>query len=166
MTELFMQIIAHTPLWVWVVLIILIKRGVALMRDNEVSLGRSLIMPAIFIIWGLDKIATKFNFPIQLAVVYIIFMMLGAIVSLFMYRHKIYYTENGSLIQGGSVFPITIMLTNFIVKYCLNVLLATQPMLYGNFIFNLIYGIISGFTVGLLFGGIIKTIKQKYQIRF
>jgi hypothetical protein len=92
-------------------------------------------------------------------------MILGAIVSLFLYRNKVYYTENGYLMQGGSTIPIIIMLTNFIVKYCLNVLLATQPMLYGNFLFNLIYGLISGFTVGLFFGGIIKTIKQNYQIR-
>lgn len=165
MTKLFIQTMGHTPIWVWLVLVVLIIRGVTLMRDSKVSLGKSLIMPTIFIIWGIDKIVTKFDFPIQLSLIYVIFMILGATVSLALYRNKVYYTENGYLMQRGSTIPIIIMLTNFIVKYCLNALLATQPMLYGNFLFNLIYGLISGFTVGLFFGGIIKTIKQNYQIR-
>ena len=59
--NIFGQILSHTPIWVWVILIVLIKRGMALQTDSPVSLAKSFIMPAIFILWGLDTIVTKFH---------------------------------------------------------------------------------------------------------
>ncbi|MGQ2283926.1 hypothetical protein [Leuconostoc pseudomesenteroides] len=48
--EIIFQIIHNTPFWVWVVLLILVKRGTALMHDGPSSLGKSVIMPLIFIV--------------------------------------------------------------------------------------------------------------------
>lgn len=46
------EILAHTPVWVWVLLAFLIYRGVAAMQPREVSPSRILIIPAVFFVWG------------------------------------------------------------------------------------------------------------------
>ncbi|PCS06470.1 membrane protein [Lactococcus plantarum] len=158
------QILSHTPIWVWVILIVLIKRGMALQTDSPVSLAKSFIMPTIFILWGLDTIVTKFHHPLYLLMAYLLCLCLGACVSLYIYRNKRFYIQNTILMQSGSKIPLIIMISNFCIKYCLNVLLSTQPSLYSVFGFNLIYGVISGFTVGLFFGGIIQSFRAKSRL--
>lgn len=162
--NIIVQIISHTPIWVWIILIILVKRGLALQIDSPVSLAKSFIMPAIFILWGLDTIVTKFHYPLYLLIAYLLCLGLGACASLYIYRNKRFYVQNTVLMQSGSKIPLIIMISNFCIKYCLNVLLSTHPSLYNVFGFNLIYGIISGFTVGLFFGGIIKSFLAKSRL--
>lgn len=158
------QILSHTPIWVWIILIVLIKRGMALQTDSPVSLAKSFIMPVIFILWGLDTIATKFHYPLYLLIAYLLCLVFGACTSLYIYRNKRFYVQNTVLMQSGSKIPLCIMMSNFCIKYCLNVLLSTQPSLYSVFGFNLIYGVISGFTVGLFFGGIIQSFRAKSRL--
>lgn len=158
------QILSHTPVWVWIILLILIKRGISLQTDSPVSLAKSFIMPIIFILWGLDTIATKFHFPIYLLTTYLLCLVLGACASLYLYRNKRFYVQNTVLMQTGSKIPLCIMMSNFSIKYCLNVLLSTHSSLYSVLSFNITYGIISGFTVGLFWGGIIKSSQAKARL--
>lgn len=158
------QILSHTPIWVWIILIILIKRGIALQIDSPVSIAKGAIMPAIFILWGLNTIVTQFHYPLYLIVVYCLCLGCSAYTSLYIYRNKRFYVQNSVLMQSGSNIPLSIMMSNFCIKYCLNVLLSMQPSLYSVFGFNIIYGIISGFTVGLFFGGLIKSYQEKMRL--
>ncbi|MCT4388143.1 DUF6622 family protein [Leuconostoc pseudomesenteroides] len=162
--EIIFQIIHNTPFWVWVVLLILVKRGTALMHDGPSSLGKSVIMPLIFIVWGLNTVVTKFADPDVILGFYIVSLLPGFLLSYLLYMNRKFYVENGQLVQAGSKLPITIMLSNFFVKYFLNVLTAMHPALYNQMQFNIFYGIISGFTVGLFFGGIYKTLTAQKQM--
>lgn len=159
--KILFEVIHRTPFWVWVVLLILFRRGMALTTDSPTSLGRSIIMPGIFIIWGLNTIIYQFKHPELLLDVYLI---PGFLFSYLLYKNIKYHFKNGEMIQQGSFLPLSIMLTNFLVKYTLNVILATNSSLYNNIEFNLLYGCISGFTIGLFFGGIYKTIKAKKRL--
>lgn len=157
------EIINNTPFWVWVVLVILIKRGMSLINDSPASIGRSLIMPFIFVIWGLNTVVNKFASPNTLLSFYLAALILGFLFSYLLYMRRSFYVEDGQLIQEGSALPLVIMLTNFLVKYILNVILAIHPVLYTQMNFNIFYGIVSGFTVGLFFGGIYKTLTAKKE---
>ena len=53
------QIFTNTPLWVWFILAFLLKRGVSATKDNPVHLVKSLIVPFVFILWGLEKVFTS-----------------------------------------------------------------------------------------------------------
>ncbi|MFT8917238.1 MAG: DUF6622 family protein [Oenococcus sp.] len=163
--QIIFQIIRHTPFWVWIVLFILIKRGRALMTESPVSVGRSCLMPAIFIIWGLNTIVDRFQSPNVLLSFYIGALVPGFLFSYYLYKNRRFHVNHdGLLIQEGSRLPIIIMLSNFLVKYLLNVILATQPGLYANLPFNIFYGCICGFTIGLFFGGIFKSMQAKRQL--
>ena len=50
------EIVAHTPLWVWALFAFLVYRGVAGMRTREVSPFRVLIVPAVFFVWGASSL--------------------------------------------------------------------------------------------------------------
>lgn len=155
------EIINNTPFWVWVVLVILIKRGLSLINDSPASIGRSIIMPFIFVIWGLNTVVNKFASPNTLLSFYLVALILGFLFSYLLYMRRSFYVEDGQLIQEGSALPLVIMLTNFLVKYILNVILAIHPVLYAQMNFNIFYGIVSGFTVGLFFGAFIKRLRQR-----
>ncbi|EEI19693.1 hypothetical protein HMPREF0497_1530 [Lentilactobacillus buchneri ATCC 11577] len=158
------QIIHKTPFWVWVVLVILIKRGTALTVESPVSLKRACIMPAIFIVWGLNTIIYQFGNPNVLLNFYVVSLIPGFFLSYLLYKNQSFYIKNGLLMQEGSIIPLIVMMLNFLIKYFLNVVLATRPILYNDFRFNIFYGCICGFTIGLFFGGIFKTMQVKKQL--
>lgn len=54
-----MQIVQHTPLWVWGVLTILIVTGLQALRPRVLPVWRLFVVPAIFIAWGVSSIAVR-----------------------------------------------------------------------------------------------------------
>lgn len=151
------EIVSGTPFYVWVILFVLVKRGLKSTKDGELSFSKMLIMPCIFIVWGLDKLLTRFSYLDISMIFYIIFIAVGILLSYFLYSkyRKLYIKEN-SLYRTGSYLPLTIMMINFFVKYLLNVALSVNPLLYGTLSFNIIYSLLSGFSVGLFIGGILQ----------
>lgn len=156
--DILIAIVRNTPLWVWLVLVILVQRGRRLLGDTPVSLAKSLIMPSIFIIWGLDKVILRFSDPGITFSMYLPMIGLGAAFGYWLYRNKKYYIRDGRLFQQGCRIPLIVMMVNFSIKYVMNVYISIFPNVCHVLSFNMLYGIISGFTVGLFFGGIIKTL--------
>ena len=155
------QIFTNTPLWVWFILAFLLKRGVSATKDNPVHLVKSLIVPFVFILWGLEKVFTRFEFPLMIIMTYLIFILMGVIFSYYLYRNRRFYLKNNVLFQTGSYIPLIVMLFNFLVKYILNVSLAVSTLLYLCFDFIFFYVLICGFTVGLFFGNILRILKVR-----
>lgn len=160
------QIFTNTPLWVWFILAFLIKKGISATNNKPVHLVKSLIVPFIFILWGLEKVFTRFEFPLMIIMIYLIFILMGVIFSYYLYRNRRFYIKNDILFQTGSCIPLIVMLSNFLVKYILNVSLAVSPHLYNTFSFNVFYGLICGFTVGLFFGNILRILKARKRQLF
>ena len=53
------QILTHTPIWAWVLLAWLIWQGIRAMRPRTGTIGRALIVPAVFIVWGLSRLLSR-----------------------------------------------------------------------------------------------------------
>jgi len=49
------QILIHTALWAFALLAFLVWQGIKAMRPRTVTIWRSLIVPAVFIAWGLSR---------------------------------------------------------------------------------------------------------------
>lgn len=159
------QIIKGTPIWVWLILAYLIIKGIGLRKDGVVSVGKSFIVPSFFIIWGLWKVFTGFNYPLETFLMYLLWLVIGSFSGLKMYGVKqTFYFKNNSFMRAGSLMPMFVILLNFLVKYSLNVLVSINPLLAQELVFNLSYGAISGFTVGLFIGGTINMLKQKSKL--
>lgn len=148
------HVIEGTPIYVWILLAYLISRGLNAAKVKPLSLSKMLIMPAIFTVWGLDKMFLHFtNIGLDLSF-YLMFAIIGTGVGYLLYSRtrKIFY-ENDTFYRSGSYVPLGIILTNFTIKYVLNVLMIINPALYASTQFCLIYSALSGFSVGLFIGG-------------
>jgi hypothetical protein len=51
-------IVTHTPLWAWILLAYLIWQGVKAMGPRKSTIWRALIVPVVFIVWGLSRIGS------------------------------------------------------------------------------------------------------------
>jgi hypothetical protein len=50
------QILIHTPPWVWILLAYLVWQGIKAMQPRTVPIWRALIVPVVFIVWGISRI--------------------------------------------------------------------------------------------------------------
>lgn len=53
MFEFLIGILTHTPVWVWVLFIFLVSRGLNARKPATVTLEKLAIIPAIFLIWDI-----------------------------------------------------------------------------------------------------------------
>ena len=160
------QIVSGTPFYVWIIFIVLLKRGIKASKDGELSFSKMFIMPSIFIVWGLEKLFTGFSYLGTSMIYYTIFMCLGILMSYFLYsRYRTLYIKDGSLCRTGSYLPMAIMMTNFFVKYLLNVAMNVNPLLCNTLSFNILYALLSGFSVGLFIGGILQAYNAYSQLK-
>lgn len=163
--EILEQIVIHTPFWVWILLFILIKRGIAATKDREVSIQKASILPIIFIVWGLEKIFYGFSYTMTSFIIYFCLMSIGTLVGIILYSSQKFYLKNNILFKKGSFIPLFVIVMNFSIKYCLNVAISMQPQLIQELQFNIFYSAISGFSVGLFVGGMIITLQNKNKYK-
>lgn len=162
----FVAIIKGTPIYAWGILIFLVSRGLSLKKDGSVSIKKSMLMPVIFIVWGLWKVVIDFAFPVQALIIYVVLAAAGTGLGYLLYSSTQKFDLRGGIFfRLGSSVPLVVIMINFIVKYALNVCIAMNPQLLSNLGFNIIYCVISGLTVGLFFGGICNTISNLRKLR-
>src|ERR1700674_1462716 len=54
------QIIAGTPWWVWILFLFLLWIGIRALKTSVAPFWRLLILPAIFFVWGIVGIITRY----------------------------------------------------------------------------------------------------------
>lgn len=50
------QVLIHTPVWVWILFAYLVWQGVQAMQPRTTPIWRALIVPVVFIVWGISRI--------------------------------------------------------------------------------------------------------------
>ncbi|THD45161.1 MAG: hypothetical protein E7774_08675 [Bradyrhizobium sp.] len=120
------NILVHTPIWVWLLLAFLVSRGVAAMRPKEIAPRRALIVPAVFLLWGLAGLIGSQGLGGNLAL-----FAVGAILGLAaggalaaLAPAPRFIPETGRLAMTGSPIPLIMILSAFAVKYAGAVTLA------------------------------------------
>ncbi|ENT5053542.1 hypothetical protein [Salmonella enterica] len=48
-----------TPVWVWILLAFLLRRGFAALYDREMTTGRLFFLPVLFLVWGAYGVITE-----------------------------------------------------------------------------------------------------------
>ena len=147
------QILIHTPLWVWVLLAYLVWQGIKAMQPRTVPIGRALIVPVVFIVWGISRI----GFGHQDNALPLLAWIAAALVLLplgvltprpFEVDHA-----SGLIIRPGSAFALIRNLVVFTLQYTVSVISAIDA---GDRALAIIVGrAISGATAGYFFGSMI-----------
>jgi uncharacterized protein DUF6622 len=121
------QILIHTPLWVWPLLAYLVWQGIKAMRPRKVTVHRSLIMPAIFIVWGLSGLVSRSADNIWPLVAWLAAaLVLGSTGFLTAKPFELDHTT-GEIERPGSVVPLIRNLSIFALQYTVRVIMAIDP---------------------------------------
>lgn len=149
------QILTHTPLYVWAILAFLLWRGAVEMRDRTLTLRRMLVLPLAMLGLSLHDMTLKFDLGVVLLLAWSAGCAVAALLAWKFGRTRI---APGSapdrILVGGSVMPLVLMLAIFMTKYITSVVLVIQPHLARQLpvaaAICLVFGLFNGLLLGRL----------------
>jgi hypothetical protein len=147
------QILIHTPVWVWMLLAYLVWQGVQAMQPRRTPIWRALIVPVVFIVWGLSRIGfgpQDNTWPLVAWIAAALALLpLGVLTP----RPFDVDPATGQIIRPGSAFALIRNLVVFSLQYAVGVVSAIDA---GDRAFAMIFGrAVSGATAGYFLGSTI-----------
>jgi hypothetical protein len=151
MGEFASQVFKGTPLWVWGILAALVVLGIQQMRPRAVKRYTVLIAPVAFLAVGLMAAgrgpagftAWAFTLVATAAFSYFVWQPTGG---------ARYDARSDRLNMPGSVVPMLLMLSIFLLNYAINVTLAINPALRGELAWQVGPAVVLGALSGLFIG--------------
>ena len=148
------EIVRHTPYWVWLVLAAMLRRGYVLTRPQEVTLARAALLPAVFVLLSLGGVLSSFGTRPEALLCWLAGLVLAA-----------YETQRRGAPQGvhwqpeqqsfalpGSWMPLLLIVLVFALKYTVGVQLAMHDWLHRSSWFAIGSSGSSGSLSGLFLG--------------
>ena len=123
------EIFTRTPIWVWALLAVLVALGAQAMRPRTVSPRRLVIIPAVFILWGLIGLVTKPHFSALLAGDSIVMAAFGTALGWLTTRLRglrVDHARGRAHLPGSPALLIRILLV-FWIKFFMGVAMAIDP---------------------------------------
>jgi hypothetical protein len=149
-------ILVNTPPWVFALLALLIWQGCVALRPRSQPLPRMLILPAVFFLMGLSRLALGGR-TIDLLLAWM--ASAAAFVALALYtgpRSVTVESETGRILCPGSVVPLIRNLTVFVLQYGVAVVTAMkldasgEVAMAGQVVSGACAGYFLGWTIALL----------------
>jgi hypothetical protein len=150
------RILTHTPLWVFALLAYLVWQGIKAMQPRTTPLWRALIVPVVFIVWGMSRMGFGHQDSAWPLVAWIaaalVLMPLGVLTPRpFEVDHV-----TGQIIRPGSAFALIRNLIVFVLQYAVGVITAIDAsdralaIIIGRAISGATAGYFIGSTIALL----------------
>lgn len=144
------QIVLHTPAWVWGLLAVLVALGLSQVRDRQLSALRIAILPLVMVALSLSGVLTAFgHLPVALggwaAGLGLALTFARSLVSV---RGARWLADSQTVHVPGSWLPLALIVALFLLKYTAGVSLALHPALAHDAAFagacSVAYGLFSG----------------------
>lgn len=145
------QILSHTPAWVFVLLIALIVLGLMQTTTRSVRKIPALILPAGMIVLSLAGINSSFGLRPVPVVSWVVAVVFAAFVGYAIFRDKrvTYDATEGKFHVPGSWVPLAVIMAIFFAKYVYAAMYAMQSDLISTPVFivslSAVYGLLSGY---------------------
>ena len=145
-----MQIISHTPIWVFVLFFVLLTLGYLASRPRTLSRGRVAILPVAMMLLSAYGVVSAFGYRAMGILAWVAGMALAVLLNriLRLPRGANYFATTRSFALPGSWIPLALMLVIFFTKYAVAVLRLIHPALLDHVSFvagiSLAYGVLSG----------------------
>jgi hypothetical protein len=148
------QVIANTPLWVWVLLAFLLFLGIRALRPATVPVWRAAILPVIFFAWGMAGLYALYGLGAMQALVWAAALGIGAGIGLVIAGlQPVRADKVRHLVQiPGGPLTLVLILLIFATKYEFGFLHATQPSLFAEPRIWLAEVAVSGLLAGMFVG--------------
>jgi hypothetical protein len=150
------QIVTHTPFHVWLLLGVLVWRGIVASRDRDVPLRQLFVLPAVLLALSVQDMAGRFGFDGLPAASWLAGMLAAAMLAWRLTTPPPHGHAAGStsatVPQRGSWLPLALMLATFATKYAVAAACAVSPALAGDSGFATaacaLYGVLNGLFAG------------------
>ena len=141
-----LQIIIHTPLWVWGLLLALLALGLNQMFTRTVTLRRTTLLPLVMVGLSLYGTVSAFGAAPQ---VLLAWLATGALAAWLVSQRALapgtrFDAASRRFTVPGSVVPLVLIIGIFLIKYAVGVTLAMQPALTHDAGFRLALGALYG----------------------
>jgi len=154
------QLITHTPLYVWAILAFLLYRGAIALHERELEPRKLAVIPAVMLALSLQDIVAKFGTG-------------GLALSLWAAATcavaALAWTSSGARVAAGSVpgrvrvrgswGPVALMMAVFFTKYLASVMLAVRPHLREDTVFVAVVCVLFGLFSGVFIGRLARDLK-------
>jgi len=152
------QMLINTPVWVWALLAFLIVRGMMAGVSRETSIRRLFIIPLAMLALSIHGIAASFGTDPFAAPVWLASTAAGTALAwaLFSLDSVSVHPERGSVFQQGSWMPLVLMMSIFLVKYGVNVVLHVAPHARHDSGFVIAVCMLYGLFNGIFFGRLLR----------
>ncbi|HRE17109.1 MAG TPA: hypothetical protein PLW86_08580 [Rhodocyclaceae bacterium] len=143
------EILKHTPIWVFFLFALLVRLGFVLARSRDVSVGRAVMVPLVMSALSVAGVVSAFPGMALPIVAWAggLVLALGGCVAL-NYPRGVAMTAERRVHVPGSWVPMGLMMTIFFTKFAVGMTLAMQPGLAHAAGFavpvSMIYGAMSG----------------------
>jgi hypothetical protein len=122
------QIVLHTPWWVFLLFAVLVLFGVQALKDRTVPLWRLLVTPAVFIGWGIASLVPQAGASPLLIADWVISALIGLGLAWATGRIDQFRVERtGMVAVKASALPLLRNLVVFAAKYGLTAAAAIEP---------------------------------------
>lgn len=150
-----LQILTHTPIYVWAILALLVYRGIAASRDREMPISKLFIIPAIMLALSLQDLSARFGLGALTMAAWTVAAVAGAALTWTLATARTTRGATaGSVMVRGSWIPLIMMMSVFVTKYTVAVLLAINAQARQEtmviVLVSSLFGVLNGVFLGLL----------------
>jgi uncharacterized protein DUF6622 len=152
----------HTPIWVFPLFAYLVWLGIKATRPRTVTIWRSLIVPAVFIVWGLSRLLSRKDYAWPL-VTWVAAAAVLLVIGLLAARPFELDHTTGEIKRPGSWVPLIRNVTVFALQYTVAVIAAVDP--HDATTAAIVGRAISGGTTGYFLGRTVALLRQYWKQR-
>lgn len=160
-----LEILRHTPLWVWALAAGLLVLGLSQLRERRIAPARLWLLPGVLLVMGVWSLSQSFASPWLALLVWTKAVALSAAVARRLPPPAGLRLEGGRLVLPGSALPLVIIGAVFTLRYAGGVALALHPAWRGDLTVALSMAASYGAISGLLLGRTIATWRAAQALR-
>jgi hypothetical protein len=161
-----MQMLTHTPLFVWAILAFLIFRGVLATRDRQAEPRKLFIIPAVMLAMTLQDLLLRWGFGALPLLAWAGGALGVALLMLALTRPRVVAgMAPGSMLLRGSWAPLAMMLVVFVAKYAAIVSSVLHPELRHDALFAVGFCAMCGVFNGYFVGSLVRDLKACLALR-
>ena len=159
------EILTHTPIWVYALFIGLSFLGWQQSRSRNVKQFVIFLLPIGMLLLSFFGVTSSFGYDL----LNIFFWLVGICIctllglKLFPTSSALYQIETRSFIVSGSWWPLVFIMAIFFTKYAVGVIASINPDLLKNISVALTLSLLYGVFSGTFFTRAIRVLKVKYQ---
>lgn len=159
-----LDIVTHTPLWVWPLILCALYAGWACTRDRIMSPARLFALPVIFVALDVfELVRGGLSWPTAGGVA--CGVVAGVLSGLVAARHtSVRVLDDGRLVVKGHWLPFAIVLAIVVVSYVRGAALGVDPSLATNARFLLANAVLAGFLPALMLARTFGSLPRSYDM--